>query len=106
MLGLLIAIALLIALAFSARRLYLRRRFVRLMGRLPGGRPDNAVAVDSFDDIDDHIRARRCPCGGRYEVLGEGSRARGDARLRVLRIECGTCERETSVYFDVTSLFH
>jgi hypothetical protein len=104
--GFLLTAALLLALAFSARRLWLRRRLARLMSRLPGGRPDSALSVGSFDEIDEQIRTRRCPCGGRYEVRGEGSRAVEASRLRVVRVECGTCENEASVYFDVTGLFH
>jgi hypothetical protein len=106
MLGVFIAVALLLALAFSGRRVWLRRRLVRLMRALPGGKPESAVEIASFGDIDDCIRGRRCACGGRFEVLGEGSRLRERARLRVIRLECGTCERETLMYFDVTRLFH
>jgi hypothetical protein len=106
MIGLLLTLALLLALAFSARRLWLRRRLARLLGSLPGGRANSALTVRSFDEIDDQIRARRCPCGGRYEVRGEGSRAVRASRLRVVHVECGTCENEASVYFDVTGLFH
>jgi hypothetical protein len=106
MLGLAITVALLVALAFAGRRFWLRRRLARLLSKVPGGRPENAVSVASFDDIDEQIRVRRCPCGGRYEVRGEGSRAVRSSRLRVVHVECGACERETSVYFDVTGLFH
>jgi hypothetical protein len=106
MTGLAITIALLLALAFSARRLLRRRRLARLMSHLPGGRADSALSVGSFEEIDEQIRARRCPCGGRYEVRGEGSRAVRASRLRVVRVECGTCENQASVYFDVTGLFH
>jgi hypothetical protein len=62
--------------------------------------------VESFGDIDEHVRARRCPCGGRYEVQGEGSRSHSHVRLRIVRLECRVCEREAEVYFDVTGLFH
>ena len=106
MLGTAIALALILALAFSARRLLLRRRYARLMRRLPGGSITNALQVKSFDEIDEQIQARRCPCGGRYGVRGEGSRAVNQQRLRIVRVECGTCERETSIHFDVTGLFH
>ena len=106
MLTLAIAIALLVALAFSARRLWRRRRLARLLGQLPGGSTRNALSVGSFEEIDDKIRARRCPCGGRYEVRGEGSRQLGDRRLRVVRVECGICENDANVHFDVTELFH
>ena len=106
MLGLAIAIALVVALAFSARRLSRKRRLARLMSQLPGGHARNALHVVSFEDIDERIRARRCPCGGRYEVRGEGSRVFREKRLRVVRVECVTCENEASVHFDVTELFH
>jgi len=106
MLGFFIAIALLLALGFSARRLWLRRRLLRLMRALPGGTPENAIVVASFAEIDDHVRARRCACGGRVEVLGEGSRALERTRLRVIHVECGICERRAEMYFDVTGLFH
>ena len=106
MLGLFIAIALLLALAFSGRRVWLRRRLVRLMRALPGGKPESAIVIDSFSDIDDHVRGRRCACGGRFDVLGEGTHVVERTRLRVIRLECGTCERETEMYFDVTRLFH
>jgi hypothetical protein len=106
MLGFAIALALLLALAFSGRRLMRRRRLARLMSQLPGGHASNAMQVDSFEDIDEKIRARRCPCGGRYDVLGEGSRSLGARRLRIVRVECGTCENEATIHFDVTELFH
>lgn len=106
MLGLAITVALLLALAFSGRRLWLRRRFARLLASVEGGAPHNAVRVDSFGDIDDEVRERRCPCGGRYEVHGEGSREHGGRRLRVLRVECSSCERRGEMFFDVTELFH
>ena len=106
MLGLAIAIALILALVFSARRVEKRRRLARLMLELPGAQPDSALPVGSFDDIDEELRRRRCPCGGAYDVLGEGSRAEGDRRLRFMRVECDMCERETIVFFDVSTLFH
>jgi len=106
MLGLAIAIALIVALAFSARRLTRKRRLARLAGQLPGGRAQNALRVASFEDIDEMIRERRCPCGGRYEVRGEGSRLVRERRLRIVRVECTICENEASVHFDVTELFH
>lgn len=64
------------------------------------------MTVSSFAEIDDHLRERRCACGGRYDVLGERSCTRADRRLRMVRAECGICEREAELYFDVTELFH
>ena len=106
MLGLAITIALLLALAFSGRRTYLRYRLRRLMRSVPGGEARNAVRVRSFADINAEVGARRCACGGRYQVRGEGSRTHEGRRLRVLSVECSSCERESELYFDVTELFH
>lgn len=64
-----------------------------------------ALEVDSFDEVDEHIHARECPCGGRYSIRGEGTRVIGVQRYRVVRVECMRCERDASVYFDVTQLF-
>ena len=72
---------------------------------MPGGSLATALAVESFEDIDDHLRRRECPCGGLYEVRGEGARVEGDARLRLVRVECMRCERNFAIYFDVTRLF-
>jgi len=105
MLGIAITVALLLALVFSGRRFWRRRLLARRMARLPGGSVATALEVDSFDDVDEHIHARECPCGGRYAVRGEGTRVEGDRRYRVVRVECMRCERDASVYFEVTRLF-
>ncbi len=101
-----IAVALLVALAFWARRRLLRRRLASLKRRLPGAAPSRALAVGSFDDIDEVIGRRHCSCGGRYRRLGEGMRAYKDRRLRAVRLECAVCEEEAEVYFDVTEMLH
>ena len=104
--GLLIAAALVLALAFATRRWLRRRRVERMLGSLPGARPDNPIAVASFDDIDGHLRERTCPCGGRYEAFGESSSEDRGRRLRLVRVECRFCERVSTLHFDVSGLFH
>jgi hypothetical protein len=100
------ALALVVALAVSGRRLYRRLRLHRALLALPGARPENAVVVGSFEEIDAETKRRHCPCGGRYDVRGESSRETGGRRLRVIGLECRFCERQVRLFFDVTGLFH
>ena len=84
------------------RRAALRRK----LAAFPGARADNAIVADSFDTIDAEVARRRCHCGGRYDVKGESSAARGGRRLRAVGLECKFCEERIRVYFDVSGLFH
>ena len=106
MIGALLTFALLVALGFSGRRAWRRVRLRRAMLALPGARPENAIVVSDFDEIDREVRRRRCPCGGRYSVRGESSREHKGRRLRVLGIECGFCEQRMRLHFDISGLFH
>jgi hypothetical protein len=105
MIGLVLTLALLVALAASGWRFWRRARVARMIGALPGGSERTALEVTSFDEVDDHLYTRECPCGGRYSVRGEGTRVSDGRRFRVVRVECMRCERDASVYFDVTRLF-
>lgn len=100
------ALALIVALAFSGRRLYRRTRLRRALLALPGARPENAMVVHSFEEIDAETRRRHCPCGGRYDVRGESSRDTRDGRLRVIGLECRFCEKQIRLFFNVTEMFH
>jgi len=107
MLGALIALALVVALAFSAARWLRRARLARRLAALPGGGASTAIEVSSFEAIDDEIRKRRCRhCGSRYDACGEGSGEHDGRRFRTVDIECQLCERRMRVYFDVSRLFH
>lgn len=68
--------------------------------------PATAIAIQSFDEIGEHVRRLRCPCGGRYEMKGESSTERDGRRLRTAGIECVFCEERVRVFFDVTGMFH
>jgi hypothetical protein len=105
-LGLFLTLALVLALAFAGHRWQRRARMRRRLAALPGGSVETALAAESFSAIDEEIRRRRCPCGGRFDAYGEGSREDGGSRLRVISIECRFCERQSRVFFDVTGLYH
>ena len=104
--GFLIAAALVVALAFSGRKWWRRRALRRKLLALPAMQPDTAMAVGGFDDIGREVARRRCPCGGRFDNKGESSKAYGDKRLRVVRLECRFCEERSRIYFDVSTMFH
>jgi hypothetical protein len=106
MIGLFMALALVVALTFSGRRLYRRMRLRRALLALPGARSENAVVVGSFEEVDAETERRRCPCGGRYDVRGESSRETDGRRLRVIGLECRFCEKQVRLFFDVTGLLH
>jgi hypothetical protein len=106
-LGLLIGLALVAALAFTGARWLRRARLRRRLESLPGGSTATAIEVSSFDDIDAELRKRRCHhCGSRYDAWGEGSTSSGARRLRTVNLECRLCERRMRVHFDVSRLFH
>lgn len=106
MIGLALTTALLLALAAAALRVLRRRRIRAVAATLPGARPDNAIHVANFNEIDAALRARRCICGGFLASLGERSARDGDRVLRVVRAECGRCENEQTVYFDTSTMLH
>jgi hypothetical protein len=106
LIGLALTTALLLALAAAALRVLRRRRIRALAATLPGARPDNAISVRDFTEIDARLRARRCICGGFLSSLGERSARDGDRVLRAVRAECGRCEAEQTVYFDTSTLLH
>ena len=106
MIGVLLTLALLAALAASLRRVMRRRRIASVAESLPGAAPEHAIAVGDIGSIDGALRARRCICGGLLTSLGERSEAHGERMLRVVRAECSRCERVQTVYFDTATVFH
>jgi len=104
--GFLIAAALVVALAVSGRRWWRRRRLRAKLLALPAMQPETAIVVSDFEEIEREVARRRCPCGGRFDNKGESSRADGDKRLRVVRLECRFCEERSRIYFDVSTMFH
>ncbi len=111
MIGLLLAAALLAALAASGLRVLRRTRRRRALAALPGGSRGSAIGIEGFAEIDAHLSARRCRCGGLLSALGERSvlAARpsgGEQRLRIVRVECRRCEERSEVWFDATLAYH
>lgn len=106
MISLLFTMAILAAVvAVAMRRLSLARRR-RTVHSGPGSSEERSIAVRSFGEMDAFLDARTCPCGGRYDRTGEGTRERAGRRFRVARLVCGTCEQGLELFFDTTDLLH
>jgi len=99
-----LSLALVVALAASARRLLRARRRRLGQARLPGAGPSHPIPVGSYREIDEHLEGRRCPCGGKYASLGEASAEQDGTSIRVVRVECGRCEELGWVYFDTSEV--
>jgi hypothetical protein len=102
----LLPLVLLAAIAAMARRRWRRAALARAAGEREGGSPERAIYVRSFAEIDDHLAARWCVCGGYLERTGEGSRDAGVRRYRIARLCCQECERTDEVFFDTTEIVH
>jgi len=96
-------IAAVVAVAVRRVALAARRRVAR-EGR--GSSVDLSIPVRSFAEMDAVLDARTCPCGGRYDRAGEGTREAAGCRYRVARLVCSVCEEGAEVFFDTTDLLH
>jgi hypothetical protein len=104
--SLLLALTAVVAVAaVGIRRVRLARRW-RSTREGPGSSPERSIPVRSWSEIDAALGARACPCGGRYELTGEGTRETGGHRYRVARLVCQACEIGQEVFFDTTELLH
>jgi hypothetical protein len=72
----------------------------------PGTSLASAIPVRSFEQIDEAVRARRCHCGERLRLRGEGARHEGTQRYRIARLACDECEEDSVLYFDVSEVLH
>lgn len=106
MIGVVLTLALLAALVASARRIQKRRRIAVVASSLPGASPESAIVLDDLGELNAALRARRCICGGFLQSLGERSEPLDARILRVVRAECGRCEKVQTVYFDTATLLH
>jgi hypothetical protein len=106
MTNLLLVLAIALAVGAMVRRRRSRARLDRLAGERPGSSAALAIPITTFDEMDDHLRLRRCACGGYLERRGEGSREVATRRYRVARLACLDCERVDEVFFDITDLLH
>ena len=106
MLQVLLVAALLAAIVGMAARRARRFRLARAATTRAGSSPDTAIVVRRFDEIDEHLRARWCHCGGYLEGCGEGTREIGARRYRTARLRCQECEAEVVVFFDTSDVLH
>jgi hypothetical protein len=101
-------ILLVAAIAAAVIALGLRRsraaRARRAMRQGPGSSADDAIAIRSFEDMDAHLRRRRCTCGSFLTLAGEGTRVADGRRLRVARLACDDCDESIEIYFDTSAL--
>ena len=94
------------AVVAVARRRMRRGRLRREAATREGASPERAIYVRTFSEIDDHLGARWCHCGGFLERSGEGSRDAGARRYRIARLRCQECDEVVEVFFDTTEIVH
>jgi hypothetical protein len=104
--GFVLSVALVAALAATGYRAWSRRRLRRAFAALPGGSPETAIEVEAFTEIDEHVSRRECPCGGLLASHGERSEPTGQRVLRVARVECRRCEERGEIWFDASRAYH
>ncbi len=105
MINLLALVAVVAAAVWLSRKVRARRKR-KALSRLPGGSIASPIEVSSFWEIDEAVGGRRCWCGGRLVLEGEGSRENAGRRYRVSRLVCVKCDEETRLYFDVTRIYN
>ena len=104
MTGLLLALAIIAAVCASGLRRLQRGRLLRAAAQRPGVSAEHAIAIRSYDEIDEHLARRWCLCGGYLERSGEGTRVSDGRRFRVARLRCQECDRVDEVFFDTTEV--
>ena len=104
MTGLLLSLAIIAAVFATGVRHLRRRRLRRAHAERPGVSPERAIAIRSYDEMDDHLARRWCICGGYLERSGEGTRVSNGRRFRVARLRCQECDRVDEVFFDTTEV--
>ena len=104
--AILFAIVVLVASGAWLLRGVRARRARRRHASGPGTSLESAIPVRSFEQIDDAVRMRRCHCGERLRLRGEGGRQGGTQRYRVVRLACDECEEDSLLYFDVSEVLH
>lgn len=103
MIGIFLGLAAVIAVGAVAIRRLQERAIERA---LPGRAPASAIPITNYAEIDVAVRLQACRCGGRFTLVGEGPARYEDRNLRMVSLECRRCERERSLYFDLTELRH
>ena len=92
-------------LARYIKRVRIRQEAKRMLQE-PGLTPDNPLTGLRLSEIDEHILAVSCGCGGGFRPTSEGSIRLDGRDLRVARLVCGRCESERALYFEPPPLLH
>lgn len=106
MTGLVLGLAVLVAVAAVGWRRLARARLRQAAAHQPGASLELAIPIRAFGEIEDHLAHRWCHCGGYLERRGEGPRETGGRRYRIVRLVCQECESPSEVYFDTTEILH
>jgi hypothetical protein len=104
--SILFTLAILAAVTAVGTRRLRRARLRRAAADRPGASPERAIYIRSYGDMDEHLAARWCFCGGYLERTGEGTRESAGRRFRVARLACQECESVEEVFFDTTDVLH
>ena len=99
-----IAIALVLVTFWARRKKSTSAKAI--WSQFPGRNPNDPIAVQRFDAIDEFVRHQRCVCGGIPDVVSEASKMIGNENLRVVRADCGECEEELYFFFRIDEMLH
>ncbi|MEE2960867.1 MAG: hypothetical protein VYA34_08990 [Myxococcota bacterium] len=84
-------------------RLWLEKR---TWEKRDGNRSTRPLSIRRFDEMEAHMRASPCACGGMFVLRSEGSRNLGGQRIRVVHAECTRCEREVDFFFRMDQMLN
>jgi hypothetical protein len=104
--GVLLPLVLVAAVASVAARRWRRARLRRAARERAGASPERAIHIRSYSEMEDHLGRRWCACGGYLERSGEGTREMDGRRFRMARLRCQECEVVEEVFFDTSDVLH
>jgi len=102
----LFAIVLLVVITTLWMRKRARNRTQSIIEDGVGRNAVRPLVVSRFDEMDTFLRAQRCHCGGRTDVVSEGSKYVDGVQLRVVRADCDDCSEELYFFFRLNHVLH